>query len=142
MITSIIGSAIQDLTRRADRLDVVGDDAALGDEMAGGDDAMHQQRARLVVLDVARVGDGEHRNLQRHELFVLVNPGHGTHLTTLTAETADLRGKLLGRHSVLANKFCTSGRVIDDFSMFEAVSFGEFIGDVTDQRDRPGSTNA
>src|SRR5580704_14039918 len=61
---------------RADRLDVVGDDAALGDVMAGGDDALHQHRPRLVVLERTGVGNRQHRDLQRHELLGFVEPGH------------------------------------------------------------------
>src|SRR5580698_172151 len=59
-----------------DRLDVVGDDAALGDVMAGGDDALHQHRPRLVVLERTAVGNRQHRDFQRYELLGLVEPGH------------------------------------------------------------------
>ena len=77
MITSIAGSAIHCLTRRADRLDIVRHDAALGDHVAGGNDALHQDRARLVVLEIAGVGHGQHRDLERHELSLSSIPGIG-----------------------------------------------------------------
>src|SRR6202035_5752015 len=64
-----------------DCLDFVGDDAALGDVMAGSDDALYQKRAGLVVLYVARVGNREHRDLERHELLRLVDSRHGYTLT-------------------------------------------------------------
>src|SRR5579872_465141 len=61
----------------ADRLDLVGDDAALGDEMTGGDNALRQHRAGLVILDRACVGNRQHRDLERHEAFGFVNSWHG-----------------------------------------------------------------
>ena len=62
---------------RVDRLDVVGHDAALGDQMTGGADTLHQERAGFVVLEIARVGNRQYRDFQRHELFLLIDPRHG-----------------------------------------------------------------
>ncbi len=76
MMTSMNLSAIQAFTRCADRLDVVLDDRALGEHVAGGADALGQRGAGFVVGKLARVGHGEHRDLQRHELSGLVDAGH------------------------------------------------------------------
>src|SRR5277367_3549706 len=76
MTTSIIGSAIQAFTRA--RMASMSSCTMLRcDVMPGRHDALHQERPGFVVLDVARVGDRQHRDLERHELLGLVDPGHG-----------------------------------------------------------------
>ena len=77
MTTSIAGSAIQAFTRRADLLDVVGDDGAVGERVAGLLDALGERRAGLVVGKLAGVGHREHRDLERYELPALVDARHG-----------------------------------------------------------------
>ena len=76
MMTSIAGSAIQRLHAGADLLDVVGDDGAAGDRMAGLRDALGQRGAGLVVGEFAGVGDRQHRDLERDELLGFVDAGH------------------------------------------------------------------
>jgi len=44
--------------------------------MASGADPLHQQGAGFVVFEVARVGNGEHRDLERYELFAVVDSWH------------------------------------------------------------------
>ena len=89
-------SAIQALTRCADRLDVVLDDRALGEHVAGGADALDQRRAGLVVRRFARVGHSQHRDLQRHELSAFVDAGHDSVLRVKRR-----REGIAGRHLAL-----------------------------------------
>ena len=69
MTTSIAGSAIHALTRRTDFFHVVGDDGAAGDRVAGLLDALGQGRAGFVVGELAGVGNGQHRDIERNELL-------------------------------------------------------------------------
>jgi len=71
------GSAIQVFHARINGFDIVRHDATLGDQMTGSADTLHQERAGFVVLEIARVGNRQHRDFQRHELFVLIDPRHG-----------------------------------------------------------------
>src|SRR6478672_3896107 len=59
----------------ADRVDIVGDDLACRQVMAGGGDPLRKRRAGLVVGQRAGVGDRQHRDVERDELFCFVD-GH------------------------------------------------------------------
>ncbi len=76
MTTSIDLSAIQPLNARADRLHLVLDDRPFGDSVTSRANAFDQGRTGRVVVVFARIGDRQHRNLQRHELTALVDAGH------------------------------------------------------------------
>src|ERR1700733_11113507 len=79
----------------ADGLDIVMDEAALGDEMPGRDDSLHQKSARFVVLHRARVGYRQHRELERYELPALIDPSHGYTFTQLSLDHFRAGGKSL-----------------------------------------------
>ena len=70
MIASIAGIGDPSLDDDADRLDVVGDDLARRKRVTGRGQPLRQRRAGFVVGQRARVGDRQHRDVERHECFV------------------------------------------------------------------------
>ena len=53
----------------ADRIDVVDDDLARGKKMTGRRQPLRQRGAGFVIGQRAGVGDRQHRDVERHELF-------------------------------------------------------------------------
>ena len=79
VVTDDVDGGIGDprLHAGADLLNVVGDDRAVADRVAGLGDALDQGRAGLVAGEIAGIGNRQHRDLQRHELPAFVDSGHG-----------------------------------------------------------------
>ncbi len=48
--------------------------------MPCGADALDQRRAGFILACLARVGNRQHRDLQRHKLSALIDTGHGSFL--------------------------------------------------------------
>ena len=67
MMASTPASAIHFRIDGADRLDVVGDDVARGELVAGPGQPVGERRAGLVVGERARVRDRQHRDVERDE---------------------------------------------------------------------------
>ena len=57
----------------ADRVDVIGDDLTRREMVTGRGETFRQRRARLVIAKRARIRNRQHRNVERHELFCLVD---------------------------------------------------------------------
>ena len=53
----------------ADRLNVVGDDLARREFVPGIGEPLRQRGSGLVILQRAAVGNGQHRDVERYELF-------------------------------------------------------------------------
>ena len=58
----------------ADRVEVVDDDLTRREMVTGRGETFRQRRARLVIVKRARIRNRQHRNVERHELFCLVDP--------------------------------------------------------------------
>ena len=76
MTTSTSGSAIQRRTWRRIASRRRRDDGAGGEEVAGRRDPLGQRVAGLVVGQRAGVGDGQHRDVERNELFCFIDGRH------------------------------------------------------------------
>ena len=72
----------------ADRVDVVDDDLARREVMAGRGEPVRQRGSGLVVRQRTRVRDRQHRDVERHEGFGLVDGGHGTPLSAVQRRTS------------------------------------------------------
>src|SRR5262249_18394713 len=68
-------------TPRTDFLHDIDHDGTAGDRVAGLFGALDQCRAGPVVGEGARVGDRQHRDLQRYELPAVVDSGHDAPFT-------------------------------------------------------------
>ena len=60
----------------ADRVDIVDDDLARRQPVTGGDEPLRQRGAGLVIRQRARVGNRQHRDAERDELFRFVDRRH------------------------------------------------------------------
>src|SRR5262245_28713308 len=107
---------------RANLVGVIGHDRARGDRVPGLLDPFGEGRARFILGERTRVGHGEHRDLERHELARVVDTGHDVlanareikryRNATPDVEADSRRGRLSKRVNSWRSPFYADGRLI------------------------------